>query len=294
MKKYCIFIFLLGLSASVFSQSLNLQPAADEGRDAIIHGLQSETNVNYGDNPQFVTAAWTFNGEPGIVRSILSFDVSPIPVNAIIVSAKLSLFAWDFSSGMGQHSSLSGPNDFWIERITSEWNESTVTWNTQPTTTELNRVGLSESTSPDQDYLEIDISLLVQEMVANPANNFGFMIKLKDENYYRRINFCSSDHPVDKFHPKLEIVYSLTNEVSEQHDDTSTLTIHPNPANETIMINNGKEAIGKNYVITNQIGQIMIQNKITSGDFTIDISNFSAGIYFFKVEEGKTIRIEKT
>ena len=170
-----------------------LQPGPIEGKDAFLHGLASESDNNFGSNAQLPADAWTFGGDAGIIRSIMEFDLSSIPAGAVINGAYLSLYSWDSSGGLGQHSTQSGSNDSWVQRITSSWDELTVTWNTPPSVDVINQVALPASTSSTQDYLDIDVSTLVQDMVDNPSTSFGFMLRLQDETYYRRMNFASSD-----------------------------------------------------------------------------------------------------
>ena len=188
--------------------TLTLQPNAADGKDAFLHGLPSEANVNYGDNPQFLASSWTIDFEEFLVRSIIDFDLSSIPSGATITGASLSLYAWADVSGSGMHSTISGPNDCWLERITTSWDEMTVTWTSQPATTTLNRVSLPASTSDDQDYLDIDVTQLIQDIYADPANSFGLMLKIKNEAEYRKMNFCSSDYINPTRRPKLVVTYT--------------------------------------------------------------------------------------
>ncbi len=170
--------------------SISLQPDAAAGKDAVLHGLASNANINYGNNVQFIASAWTFSSVPGVVRSVIQFDFTSIPSNATITSAKLSLYASDGSGGSPQHSTLSGPNDAWLERVTSSWSESTVTWNTQPTTTTQNRVSLPSSISPTEDYLNIDVTTLVQDMTNTGSSSTSIDISNSEVgvNYQLRDN----------------------------------------------------------------------------------------------------------
>ena len=68
-------------------------------------------------------------------------------------------------------------------------------------------MALPESISDSEDYLDIDVTRLVQAMAAAPSSNFGFLIKLQDETDYRRLNFASSEHADPARHPKLVITY---------------------------------------------------------------------------------------
>jgi hypothetical protein len=190
-----------------YTTEIVLQPGS-EGKDAVVHGLISEVDANWGNISQLAIAAWTFQGIPGVVRVLIDFDLSSVPSNARIISAKLSLYAWNSSTGFGQHSTLSGSNESVIQKVTSIWNENSVTWNNQPTTTTVDEVRLSQSVSGDQDFLDIDITILIQNMIDNPSGKNGLMIKLANENYYRRLNFFSSDASDSSKHPKLVIKYT--------------------------------------------------------------------------------------
>lgn len=204
-----------------------LKPDETCGKDALLHGLSSEVNVNYGNTPQLAADAWTFLGEPGVIRGIIEFDLSSIPLGCSINNAKLSLYAWDQSNGLGQHSSLSGPNTCLLQRVTSPWNENSVTWNTQPSTTSQSEVTLASTTNPTQNYININVTALVQDMVNDPQNSHGFMLRLQTEQYYRILNFCSSDHPDPAKRPSLSITCDCSF-TPVACGDTLTGTVVPN------------------------------------------------------------------
>lgn len=203
------FIFLLGWGNAFAQHALILQPDPECGKDALLHGLISEKLVNYGNNAQFMSNAWTYGGTPGVVRSVVEFNLSSIPSGALIDSAYLSLYAWGLPTGSGPHSSLTGSNVAWLRRVVSPWSENTVTWNTQPSSTLINQVSVPASAAPSEDY-RISVTSLVQDMIINPSGSFGFMILLQTESYYRRLNFCSSDHSDSLKRPKLEVYYTST------------------------------------------------------------------------------------
>ncbi|MFH1320788.1 MAG: DNRLRE domain-containing protein [Bacteroidota bacterium] len=203
-------------TVNVIASSLNdttciiLQPDSIEGKDAILTDWQP--NSNKGIHSDFDALAWTVSSVPGIYRSLLDFDMSFIPSSTIIISAKLSLYNNPTSGNNGgQHSSLSGSNACWLQRVTSPWDEMTVTWNTQPAITTVNQVILPQSTSPNEDYLNIDVTALVQDMIDNPSSSFGFMLRLQTEIEFRALIFASSDNADPTNWPKLEICYSIAN-----------------------------------------------------------------------------------
>ncbi|MGE0076399.1 MAG: DNRLRE domain-containing protein [Bacteroidales bacterium] len=185
--------------------SITLQPNATEGKDALIASLSPDNN--YGTHPDFAAMAWTNNFAPTNVRGLIQFDFSSVPANAIIQSVTLTLYGYNSASN-GTHSTLSGSNESVLQRITESWDESTVTWNNQPATTTVNQVVLPTSTSDTQNYT-IDITESAKYMIENPSYNFGYMLKLVTESYYRSMLFASSDCSYNDLHPKLVINYSF-------------------------------------------------------------------------------------
>src|ERR1051326_2340418 len=100
--KHCVVVLSLLCSQFTHAQvcdTLVLQMGSDIGQDALLHGLSSEVNVNYGNNPQIPANAWTFQGNPGNVRSVLEFPLGSIPQGAVVSNASLELFAWGQSTG---------------------------------------------------------------------------------------------------------------------------------------------------------------------------------------------------
>lgn len=179
-------------------------PDSESGKDAIISCY--EPDKNFGNHPDFFASAWTKSGSTLNVRSLIEFDLGIIAKKTKILSAKLSLYSHQSPSN-GSHSTLGGSNSCYLQKITSEWNEATITWNNQPTASNKNIVILPYSQNSIQHYLNIDITEMVQDMVDNPAENFGFMLMLEKEERYRKMLFASSDHQDTNLHPSLTIIY---------------------------------------------------------------------------------------
>ena len=266
---------------------VTIQPGYRKGKDALLHGLESHVDVNYGTNNQFAASAWTFGGIPGDLRSVVQFDLAGIPEGTEIISARLSFYGWDTSPGLGQHSTLSGSNISWLQRITSEWIEEEVTWNTQPTTTAVNQVSVPESVSPDEDYIDIDVTNLVQDMVNAPSESFGFMLRLQNESYYRLLNFVSSDHPDDALHPKIEICYLTRADVSIEEQEKFSFSIFPNPTkNEAVIEINNSGNFEIDIEIYNMQGTLLRKNSTFDSTIQLDLSNLSNGTYIINMSQG--------
>jgi hypothetical protein len=194
------------------TQTLVLQPDARTGQDAVIWTEKPDQPIP--NNKDFQAMGWTWYSlgyNNGIRRSLINFDLSSIPVNAKIKNANLSLYfnptSAEIPSTLG-HSQRDGSNASILSRITSPWNEASVTWNSQPSISEDNTISVKASDAIDEDYV-IDVKNLIEDMVANPDESFGFMYMLENEDYYRAMIFASSDHADSDLHPKLEIEYTL-------------------------------------------------------------------------------------
>lgn len=178
---------------------MTIRPDASTGKDISIYSLGTSIS---GTTDYMWASGWTWNAREGYVRMLIDFDLSFISSSAKIQDAKLSLYGKP--DAPNQHSPLSGSNACWIERITQSWDESTITWANQPETSTVNRVQLDESVTPDENYTDIDVTALVQDMVSQ--GSYGFMIKLQTEEAYRMMCFATSENADENLRPQL-IVY---------------------------------------------------------------------------------------
>ncbi len=210
VQKWILFSLLAFLFHAVsFGQStLVLQPNAAAGEDQLIGSYYPNTSSGNGSAPELNAMAWTQNGGILNERAMLRFNLSSIPAGSLVISAKLTLYFNPTSANLAQHSQMGGSNAAGLYQITSPWTENTVTWNTQPTYSTSNYALLPADTNPSQNYI-IDVTSMVQSMVNSPATNYGFLLKLLTEQYYRGLTFASSDHPDSTLHPKLEITYGI-------------------------------------------------------------------------------------
>lgn len=209
--------------------TVTLQPGATEGQDAKPAAMQgcsggssyaNVPNINFPNDPDLAIAAWTFNADgcaTGQYRSFLKFTaLSNIPQTATILSAKLSLYGVTSSGASPQGNSYYpgspynsyGTNACWIKRVTGSWTETGITWNNQPSVTDANRIAIPASTSQwGYNATDLDVTEMVKAMVNNTNSNNGFCIMLQVEEYYRSVNFASSDHTDATKRPKLVVTY---------------------------------------------------------------------------------------
>ncbi len=230
MKKV-ILLLTIAFCGSVFAQTrtVTFKPGAAAGKDAIIensYGYIKNSNVvplpredvNFGNHSEFTGMDWTYYalGCPRAThRTLFKFDeLSTIPQGAVIISAELKLYGLQASGGLPGNQVAGGvfsSNESLILRVTSDWDEQTVTWNTQPATTTQNQIAVPQTlTEYDWNFTNNSNNLvaMIQDMVSNPETNFGFMLKLDTEAYYRKIVFASSDHANPALHPELTVTYN--------------------------------------------------------------------------------------
>ena len=194
-------------------QMLELQPDSTNGKDAYIEDYEFEgyRDRNFGHYQALQVQSWTADGYPLVIRSLIEFNLDQIPSGATIDSARLSLYAHGNEGHGFGHDTLGGSNASYIHRITSDWNEDSVTWNKHPQFTTMNAVTIPRSENPMQDYTNIDVTQLVRDSHSNPSESYGFLIRLQDEYNYRRMAFASSDAEEEHKHPRLK-VYFIKNE----------------------------------------------------------------------------------
>ncbi|MFI5173129.1 MAG: DNRLRE domain-containing protein [Chitinophagales bacterium] len=267
--------------------SLILQPGAEEGKDAWIGNYPSYINENFGDMIEFDAWAWTSGGVITNIRSLVEFDLSSIPEGSEIISAQLNLFYNpDTWFGGGVHS---GVNNSVISRITEEWEEFEVTWNTRPDITGLNAVSIPATTSGTMDF-HINVTAMVQDMVNDPEHSHGFQLRLKTEVAYRSLLFCSSDFPDASNHPKLQVLYNPPLKLSAEK--IAEAQVSPNPFSESTTITFANDN-GENYMfsLVDMNGKSVIEKNINSNSVIIEKDEIPSGIYFYNLisESGNKI-----
>jgi hypothetical protein len=170
-------------------------------------GTATNTDESPGSSsPELGAEAWTIGGALALVRSSFQFDMSTLPVNIPIASAKLSLY----STPTPLTGNLSTPNAgtanaMYIRRISNSWDPATTLWPTQPGTDTTGQILIPQSNLAAQDLINIDVTGLVRKMLS--SGNHGFMIRLQTEAIYNSRIFCSSKYSDASKHPRLVINY---------------------------------------------------------------------------------------
>lgn len=202
----------LCLNISCAVKTAIFQPGPEEGKDAIIRYYSGPDESNYGNHPFVNMHAWTNSGTKVLHRSLIEFDISQIPENIKVKKAVIRLYTFDPNEEFGNawtdgcHRQDDGSNQSYLSRITSSWKEDAVNWRTQPLTTDVNKVLLPANTVDCEDYM-VDVTALLTDQMSESSDALGVLIKLDQEDYYRRMLFASSDYPNPLKRPKLEVSY---------------------------------------------------------------------------------------
>lgn len=207
--KNILAVVLACFSGALLAQTTTVQLGATQ--DASIYALSSSTN--FGTSTTLESYPWGANYSR---RFLLQFDLSSIPTNATIVSAKVKL---NVSHSRGFQSTVNA------HLITSNWDEQNVTWSSF--SGQFNGVvSASETLEPFVSNGEWDVSTDVQAFVDGGLVNHGWIFMDSNEgsssqNYWY---FYSKESTTNQ--PVLEVVY-------EEEITETALTITPSITNVT-------------------------------------------------------------
>ena len=179
-----------------------LQSGSSKCIDAYIWNLAPDATLeNYFENSAI---AWTNAGRLTITRALMKFDLTVIRPETDIHKAEFYLYGYE-SPVNGTSESLTKPNYALLCRVTSPWQEHSVTWNNQPSF-DISDAVLLDSCNIKTDYV-IDVTEHVRSMIQNPSENYGWILKMQEESYYRRMILGNSDNEDPSIWPKLVIEY---------------------------------------------------------------------------------------
>ena len=177
-------------------EEIILQPGL-EGKDAPVHSSFPENN--YGDGVYSLIGGFPSNS---ITRLYIQFDLSSIPENARVIDAYLDLYQF---LGLGTGNFTIG-----LYNVTSDWEESTISWSSQPTSS--TDAGITNNiTAEDTGWEYWNIKTLVQNWLDETIANYGMVLKDTDETLVELYAiFRTSDYTIDTTkRPKLVVDYYI-------------------------------------------------------------------------------------
>lgn len=195
-------------------------PGPDNGQDSWVDSLAGGDPIylygNSGAGEEVKAAAWTMSGVPVYTRFFIRFDdLAKITAGKTIALAKIYFSGLRESPiHLPQGNSCypgspygEGHNQMYVKRVTSSWDESTITWASQPSTTDANEALTRASVKHWNDDLSVDVTSLVNDMVNGSSPSYGFAFILKNEQPYNSWGFYSSEAELIRDRPLLYVVY---------------------------------------------------------------------------------------
>jgi hypothetical protein len=155
--------------------------------DAMV--FEYNPNRNFGAGLLIVSGTTPYGGEDtGLVSTLLSFTLSPLPIYATYKGASLTMR--DVSNGNIPYPI---PIELYAALNLEDWNEDTVTWYTQPSLKLSDEKGRFAYVSKNADNenngvvsIEMDVSRLASYWYSNKSPNYGINLYTdRDDVYWR-------------------------------------------------------------------------------------------------------------
>ena len=106
--------------------------------------------------------------------------------------------------------------------------------------------------------------------------------------------FASSDNADTNLYPKLKVCYTTNSTKLIELKNSFKFNIYPNPTSDLLFVeflNNTEEDV---YMeLFNSIGEIVYSRKNINANLSIDVSQFTKGIYFMKVYSNSLVSAKK-
>jgi len=182
-------------------QEITIQLDENHGQDASV--LAFHPYGNYGQEKTLGVGSNLNPYQNLIYRSYLQFDLKKIPQEARLLEAKLGLFF--NSDGKPEQ-----PSDIHLYRVLEEWQEDSITWDSQP---EVAYESCSFTTVPaslTMDFVWWDITSIAQDWHNHLIDNHGLVLKdPEEESIDGGKGFASSESEIDSHHPRVIVKYYL-------------------------------------------------------------------------------------
>lgn len=199
MKRLTILILTLLIATSSLAQIHTVHFKATD--DAFIDGLPQNQGTNYGQSLNLYVGDRSPAGG-GNAEFYVQFDISELPVSAVILSAELWLYRHEKFGAAEDQLTLS------VYTITTPgWDENAITWNAPP-----GRYHLPTDTQtgtfvpPGWTYFNVTPDVIGDHVAGTDA---GWCVEMTPIVPFKWLNFWSGEQvPLPDYRPTLEVVYS--------------------------------------------------------------------------------------
>lgn len=152
---------------NTLADGINVVNTIASNKDSYIK-QDSGGNDNYGTDASLYVRASSANN---VRRTYIGFDLSPYSSHTDVSSANVYLYLDNAPSNSRIHN---------IYKVTSSWTETEITWNTQPSASEIFSSSTETGTSK-YFWISWDVTSDVQSFLSGTTNN-GWVIKDSDES----------------------------------------------------------------------------------------------------------------
>lgn len=288
-----------GATTTVEIYANDLTTSQNYNEDAMVDDYPTYVNTNYGNYGGF----YTFNnyysaiGDWRDIRSFVKYELDFDP-QLDFQAAEYRVFC-----AIDHYKSFGNSNQSYVSRITQDWTEELITYNTKPTVTTQNQVTIPET--PVVGYYSrddvIDILDFVKYWQINPNENYGFELALSSytNSDWVRLFYGSSDWSSSATErPRLYLQYTVINKIYATPKRTLEGGYFKVPDHNIMFIEFYEEydiPSNLDYKIYNFQGKEMVSTYGLStiseefGDnrFKIDVSPLPQGAYVLEIKNDK-------
>ncbi len=147
----------------------------------------------------------------------IQFNLPAIPPNHTLQKVEIQLFYP--TSNPFPHTT--GNNQMYVQRITSNWGEASLSWVNRPSFTTVDQIPVAAASFGTQDY-KVDITGIAEEWFDGTLPNYGVRLKLQNPTTYRRATFATSEHPDSNLHPRIYFTFRANPSIAVNFSDTTT------------------------------------------------------------------------
>ncbi|MFA7381618.1 MAG: DNRLRE domain-containing protein [Bacteroidia bacterium] len=296
--KNCILILLTALPAFGWAQSSKIILNHTQCKDAAVDIYDNSIdNKNWGQLSETGIVAWTSSGLPLMMHTLIWFDLSVFTSQskanispAQIKNATLHLYTPENPGFVPQGNR--GNNTFQVFRITSPWDENTVTWAKKPAYDNSVVTNVPDITIQYNTHFTANVTPQVKTMAANNNTNYGLYIKLLNEATYRSVAIASKEHPDVNLRPWLEIeLYANSNtSATDLTGYMSNLLVYQNNQKAIQCSFIPEESGNVELSIMNASGQQVLSHTTMAEagntfETTLGTDKLAAGIYFVSITQ---------
>jgi hypothetical protein len=203
------------------------QPNETEGKDTYI---RENSNTNYG-TANILKVGKTAAGLE--FKSLLEFNVSSIPSENTVTSAKLEIHL--------NYSSTDNNITIGVYRVTSEWNETEAAWYNRSQDTPWSTAGGdyiqladSQQVANTSGWYNFTITEMVQGWVNGTYNNYGLILLSNDAGNGDYKDIDSSDSGDSSLRPRITIDHTPNAAPSISNLSTDTSTTQPKQVGDDV------------------------------------------------------------